>query len=557
MQVIQAMPALADLIIHDIVKNYSAYSMPIWQPERIKHAMSLISEDIAGKLDYSNANECAKSVAKLLDVDITPLLVKHKYPVWVDVENENILLHVDRNSNNLVISFSEDISEFTSNIDKYATKINANLVILTGRTQGYKQLEKHRVKAFAEKYDRTIYIDENLFIKDDYPNLFNLVPENYIGISDDMESESLIHRSDSKIFLLKSEAFQRFQTMDTPIYEALKYELDLMNTKYDDGIVVCCKRHSDIWSPFTFPYRFNKGENKAWMEILIYRKGYDVFKLPHTLNHTILDDRNLSKLDKVYAFRYENFVEDENIIITWMYDNNKIGYKEKDPVDMLPFKILSLYHDSNQIESIEPRGYLEFIDLNNFGSRFDNSFTESRMYYEDFDYLFPTEYKYIGLTTGSWNVKYVGLNPIDELHNWNAIRRIDENVVICSDTAKSSKFYKDSGSVMKEIFPDINSNHINEFIDLIGLQKVEKEVGVSNQIIAKREIVKSLFEFYQQNDILYKIDQFYRKYNFETRKEKMFKIRRGYFSELATVLWMANQDFKIMPQEVLKTDWYK
>ena len=110
---------------------------------------------------------------------------------------------------------------------------------------------------------------------------------------------------------------------------------------------------------------------------------------------------------------------------------------------------------------------------------------------------------------------------------------------------------------MKEIFPDINSNHINEFIDLIGLEKVEKEVGVSNQIIAKREIVKSLFEFYQQNDILYKIDQFYRKYNFETRKEKMFKIRRGYFSELATVLWMANQDFKIMPQEVLKTDWYK
>ena len=67
----------------------------------------------------------------------------------MDVENENILLHVDRNSNNLVISFSEDISEFTSNIDKYATKINANLVILTGRTQGYKQLEKHRVKAFA------------------------------------------------------------------------------------------------------------------------------------------------------------------------------------------------------------------------------------------------------------------------------------------------------------------------------------------------------------------------------------------------------------------------
>ena len=62
MQVIQAMPALADLIIHDIVKNYSAYSMPVWQPERIKNAISLLSEDIAEKLDLTELIKLSKFV---------------------------------------------------------------------------------------------------------------------------------------------------------------------------------------------------------------------------------------------------------------------------------------------------------------------------------------------------------------------------------------------------------------------------------------------------------------------------------------------------------------
>jgi hypothetical protein len=560
MQAIQAMPALADLIIHDIVKNYSAYSMPIWQPERIKHAMSLISEDIAGKLDYSNANECAKSVAKLLDVDITPLLVKHKYPVWVDVKNENMLLYVSRNSNKLVISFSEDISESTSNIEKYAERINADLVILTGRTQGYKQLEKHRVKAFVEKYDRTIYIDEKLFIKDSYPSLFDLVPENTIGICDDVETDHIGYRNDSRIFLLKAEAFKRFNVMEASIYEALKYELDLMNTKYDDGVVVCCKQHADIWSPFTFPYRFKKDENKGWMEILIYRMGYDVFKLPHNLNHTILDD---TAGKTIYGFRYEGFNADGNIVNTWLYDNNKIGYKDKEPIDMRQFRILSLYHNEEQKNSIENKGYIEYVNLNNLGSKFDNSFTESRIYYENFDYLFPPEYKYAGLTTGSWNLKYVGLNPIDQLDKWPAIRQLDQNVVLCSDTEPTRKFFSERSTVLHNVFKEITLDLIKEFLQMINLETEYEDiqVPVSNQIIAKRDIVKSLFEFYQSNEILDKIQFFMNKHSLTVKDTayggEAYIRRSGFFAETATSLWMNQNRFTIMPQEVLKTDWYK
>jgi len=560
MEVIQAIPALADLIIHDIVKNYSAYGMPIWQPERIKHAISLISEDIAGKLDYSNANECAKSVAKLLDVDITPLLVKHKYPVWVDIEKENILTHVDRGSNKLVITYTdseEDVTSLIDNIRRYSEKTNADLIILTGRTQGYKQLEKHRIKHFTEKYDRTLYIANNLFIKDNYPDLFQLVPEGQVGLCDDKNIENLKNSYSGKIFLLKADVFSKFHTMDTSIYKMVQYECDLMQTEYDDALVLCDKKDSVIWSPFTFPYRFKKGENKAWMEILIYRNGCDVYKLDNTFNHTFFDNSNIKDLQKSYAIRYEGFHVAENITHTWMDDNNIVGYKDKPPIDATKFKILSLYHKDEQLESILPRKYLQFVNLNDIQSKFDKSFTESRIYYEDFDNLFPAECDYVGLTTGSWNVKYIGLNPIDELHNWAAIKKLDGNVILCSDSEKSSQFFKDKRSVLQEIFPSITVEQIDEFIDLIGLDKIDKEVAIANQIIAKRDIVKSLFDFYQQNEILNKIAYFYNKYDFKTRNEKMHIVRTGFFSEFATLLWVANQNFTIMPQEVLKADWYK
>jgi hypothetical protein len=559
MQLIQAMPALADLIIHDIVKNYSAYSMPVWQPERIKNAISLLSEDIAEKLNYTNGNECAKSVSKILNVDITPYLVKHKYPVWVDVERENILTHIDRSSNKLVITYTDgEYSEtgLIQNIKHYSESVNADFIVLTGRTQGYKQLEKHRIKHFAEKYDRTLYIADNLLIKNNYPDLFQLVPEGQVGLCDDRNIANLKNNYSSKIFLLKADAFSKFHTMDTSIYQMVKYECDLMQTEYDDSLVLCDKKDAAIWSPFSFPYRFKKDENKAWMEILIYRNGCDVYKLENSLNNTFFDNSDIEVLQKAYAIRYEGFHTAENIVHTWIYSNNITGYKDKPPIDTTKFKILSLYHKEEQLESILPRKYLQFVNLNDLQSRFDNSFTESRIYYEDFDHLFPSEYDYLGLTTGSWNLKYVGLNPIDQLHNWEAINNLDDNVILCSDSEKSSRFFKDKKSVLHEIFPSITVEQINEFIDLIGLEKIDKEVAIANQIIAKRDILKSLFDFYQKNEILDKIAYFYNKYNFKTRNEKMYFVRSGFFSEFATIMWVANQDFTIMPQEVLKRDWY-
>lgn len=554
------MSQVADLFIHDIVANFSAYHIPIWQPKRIEHGISLLSDVISKKLDYTNPIACVKSIARELDTDITQSLVDNKFPVWVDLSTPETSIPVN---NNVVITYIEnvtdDIKPIIERIESYANSISADFVILTGRTQGYLQLEKFRVKAFAELYDRTLFISTDVYVKDDCPNIFDEIPEGYVGIYDDREIGSPGHKLNSKVFLLKSEAYTR-SSIITSIQElSIKDEVAIMDSDYDDNVVLCDKKDAGIWSPFTFPYRFLGDENRSWMEILIYRNGHNVFPLSKEFNHSIYDynttDRSDTKIE-----RYEYVHHGENVFYTYLDDNNLIGYKDKDPVDMMPFKILSLYHDDDQLKSIQKRGYLEFFNLNNMGSRFGNSHTESRIFYEDFDYLFPEEFKYVGLTTGSWNLKYVGLNPIDQLHNWAAIRKIDDNAMICSDLFPSERF---SGCrklkkkpVLRDVFPSITDEQIDEFIKLVGLERISKYVAVSNQIIAKRNIVKSLFDFYQSNEILDKIEFFYNKYLFETKKEKTYKRRHGYFAETVTVLWMAAQDFITMPVETLKSDWY-
>lgn len=560
------MKEIADLIIKTIVDNYSTKVIPIWYPLRIKLAISKISEDIANDLDYTNANECAKSLAKRLNEDISSSLVTYNYPVWVDLFVPEAF---EPKSKNVVITYVEDATSDEIHLitKDYANKIGADFVLLTGRTQGYPQLEFHRVKAFAEIYDRTLFVGPDTLVKNNCPNLFDIVPEGKIGLTDDKDIKGL-QDPFTRFLLLKAEAFQRTKGIGTETDQACIFESEMMPTRYDNHIVVCDKKHKDIWSPLPFPFRFSTGkskgrvknENKAWMEIFIYRNDHEVFSLPKKYNHSCLDDTLTSSC---HVIRYDNFERSSNVINTWRTDNNLIGYKDKNPVDMTNFKVLSLYHKDDQLKSIEPRSYLEFINLNEINSKFDNSFTESRIYYEDFDSLFPSNFEYVGLTTASWNYKYIGLNPIDKLHQWNSIRKLDNNSVLCGSIENVNTFKPVENNTLQRVFKNITPTHMESFFDMIDLDwKVKNEQSLSsNQIITNRKILKSLFEFYQNCEILDKIQFFLDKHNFDVNDDvyggNAYIRRSGFFSECITAIWIAQNNFTIMPQEIIKPGWYK
>jgi hypothetical protein len=564
---------IANDVIKAVTDNYG-YHFASWQPERIKNAVSKVDQVMAGVLDYSDANALAQSLANALKYDITNLLVNNKYPVWVDLIKED---SIEPASNLLVITYvaevTDSLQDSLARISEYAHSVNADFVFLSGRTQGSLELEIFRIKKYVEAYDRTIFIDVASYIKDDCPNLFDIVPEDKVGIHDCQASLLETHQvvklnKHRRVLLLKADFFQRHNIIESHIEYNLKYESQMMNTCYDNSVVVCSKTHSSLWNPITFPFTNLKDDAQRWMEISLYREGHDVYALPSLYNQNCLviheDIKQLAN-DESKILNYNKATQYDNVLYTWFYDNNIVGYKEKDPIDMMQFKILVLTHKEDQRTSIEKRGYLDFIDLNSIGSKFDNSFTESRIYYLDFEYLFPENAQYVGLVTGSWNLKYIQLNPIDQLHNWQSIRNLNNpNTLLCSNIETVGSFFGNHRTVLREVFKNISPDQIKEFLTMINLDVslLDKNnyTGVSNQIIAKRDIVKSLFKFYQDNEILDKISFFMDKYDFEINERAYggdaYARRSGFFSETATALWMAQNNFTLMPQEMLKAKWY-
>lgn len=211
-------------------------------------------------------------------------------------------------------------------------------------------------------------------------------------------------------------------------------------------------------------------------------------------------------------------------------------------------KVLCLGHSQDQFDSIKHRDYLSKINLNELSTGLPNSYAEARIYSLDFNEVFPPEAKLVGLTTASWNKKYVGLNPIDELHNWNTLTLPSTpNFILCANVESSSELIT---GIMYAL--NLDRDKIESFLNLVGLKSVEEYGPVSNQIISTRANLKGLFDFYKYRDVLNKIEYFVERYVENAPDE----VTHGYLSELATFFWLANQDFILLPQEVRRLDWY-
>lgn len=545
----------AEQIIKAIVDNYS-YRFAQWQPDRIKRAIFSIDSILADKLDYSNSDTLIDNLRKELNVDLVEFIIKHNYPVWIPCND----IPPDPINKNAVITYSSNNDDRIQKLKEYANRINADFVIINGRTQGSLQLERFRVKSFLATYDRIIFLNYNVVVTSDCPDLFSIVPEDKIGIYDCNECLSNLvtknYLKKIRLLVMKSEFFTKYPAITDEIHRAFEFESSEMKTMYDNDVIICSKKHANIWTPLTFPFPYNDNCDSAWQEILIYRDGHEVFPLSHKYNYQILlgHDKVTESLspDDIKIIKYNKSSDDNN---TWLFDNNLIGYQAKSPVNMDEFKILCLGHNEEQFSTIKNRDYLDKINLNKLNTKLGNEYAEARIYDIDFTELFPEEKKYIGLVTASWNKKYIGINPIDKLHEWPAIRKLDENVILCANTEPSMKFIDGFFPVMKDVLL-MNVKQCEEFLEYVGLKVIAKNSPLSNQIIAKRSIVKQLFDFYKKNDILKKIRSFIIKNNIKANKAIFESRKEAYLSEFTTVFWIANQDFIILPQEIRKTDWY-
>lgn len=151
----------------------------------------------------------------------------------------------------------------------YADKINADLICLMAPKHSWWGYEKFRVQTFVPYYERTLYVDSDLVITPNCPNLFEMVPYEDIGIHDDYPWAPVVD-------WIYPEKEMVCQSQD--IYPLLAPVM------YNTGVVVCNKHHRAWEAPKRpLPENFHCAE-QFYVEQTILREGYTITKLPIELN---------------------------------------------------------------------------------------------------------------------------------------------------------------------------------------------------------------------------------------------------------------------------------
>lgn len=263
---------ITERLIACIVGNFNLYDYPFWNPDKVKDACSEIDSKVADRLNYSNAESLALSIGKQCNEDITKYIIKHMYPVWVTPNDPD----PKPKHKNLLITYNYTGLKL-KHLHNLIKREEIDLVILEGKTQGWIGQEIFRVQKFAKCYDKTLFMDCQMFYEKDILSLYELDCDNAIAVPiKDIETDEAY--MEQRLQLLKAEGLQRFFALDSTITNALRYENSILPT-INNRLILCSKSTSDIWQPIQFPFPQTMGDEKIWMELNIARKQYEVNKI--------------------------------------------------------------------------------------------------------------------------------------------------------------------------------------------------------------------------------------------------------------------------------------
>jgi len=125
---------------------------------------------------------------------------------------------------------SKSIASIThKSIKAYAEKIGAEFKIIDECKSSSPHWEKFQIHDLLNKYDRILYLDSDLIVREDCPNLFSIVPYSKIGLFDEAKY-----------------AQRQFSIFETA--KAYEIKVEKWNGKYfNTGVLVVSKCHKKIF----------------------------------------------------------------------------------------------------------------------------------------------------------------------------------------------------------------------------------------------------------------------------------------------------------------------
>ena len=164
-------------------------------------------------------------------------------------------------------------------LKKYADKIKADFIVINESSLSSPHWEKfNKIYTLLNDYERIIYLDSDIIVRDDCPNLFNIVPKSEIGLFNEAPFTSQRHLS---------------------LIDSCKaYDIKLKNWNgryYNTGVMVVSRCHKQLFKKpekeiFSF---YEQGYFNAILSQKLEEAGNElaVFELPYDFNRMTCMDQ--------------------------------------------------------------------------------------------------------------------------------------------------------------------------------------------------------------------------------------------------------------------------
>lgn len=159
-------------------------------------------------------------------------------------------------------------------IKNYADKIGAEFLSINNKniSETTPHWEKFQIYDLLDMYDRIIYMDTDLIIREDCPNLFDEVPEDKLGMF--------------------NEAFFTDRSKELMIDICKKYDEKLPSWDgryFNSGVVVVSGRHKKLFKkPAQEIFSFYE---QSYLNMMISKLGIDMYELHYRFNRMTCVDR--------------------------------------------------------------------------------------------------------------------------------------------------------------------------------------------------------------------------------------------------------------------------
>lgn len=135
-----------------------------------------------------------------------------------------------------------------NNIIKYANKCGADYIELTGdQFPEYAMYNKYRLYQITSKYEKTLYLDCDIVIKNNCPNLFEIAPDNQISGYDQSE----ILQINDQIKQTNYSEEMKLYTKQTQLYFGINNDCYIQP---NGGVLIIPKALCDLYKQPNKPY---------------------------------------------------------------------------------------------------------------------------------------------------------------------------------------------------------------------------------------------------------------------------------------------------------------